>query len=82
MHRHAIFDRRPMFSAVGHPNYLKSAYHYLHNMFTLESDNIAVFHKFVNGFHVIRHTDQHWAGLGSDLLIEQMLMRPLKSTGG
>ncbi len=53
MHLHAIYDCLPIFSAAGHPNYLKSAYLYLQNMVTLESDNPAVFQKFVNGFHVI-----------------------------
>ena len=79
---HAISDCLPLFSAAGHPNYLKSAYLYLQNMVTLESDNPAVFQKFVNGFHVIRGSDQYWADLGSDLVIEQTLMRSLKSTGG
>ena len=36
----------------------------------------------MNGLHVIRHTNQYWAGLGSDLVIEQTPMRSLKSTGG
>ena len=82
MHLYAISDSLPIFSAVGHPNYLKSAYLYLQKMVTLESDNPAVFQKFVNGFHVIRRSDQYWAGLGSDLVIKQTLMRSLKSTGG
>ena len=77
---HAISDCLPMFSAAGHPTYLKSGYHYLQNMFTLESDIFAAFQKCVNGFHVIRRTDKYWTGPGSDLLIEQMLMRPLNST--
>ena len=47
-----------------------------------EMENPAVFHKFVNGFHVIRCTNQYWAGLGSDLVIEQTLMWSLKSIGG
>ena len=47
-----------------------------------EKQNPKVFHKFMNGFHVIRRTNQYWAGLGSDLVIEQTLMRSLKSTGG
>ena len=82
MHLHAISDCLPIFSDAGHPNYLKSAYLYLQKMVTLESDNPTVFQKFVNGFHVIRRSDQYWAGLGSDLVIEQTLMRSLKSTGG
>ena len=36
----------------------------------------------MNGFHVIRRTNQYWAGLGSNLVTEQTLMRSLKSTGG
>ena len=45
------------------------AYLYLQNMVTLEADNPAVFQKFVNGFHVIRRS-------------EQTLMWSLKSTWG
>ena len=82
MHLHAISDCLPICSAAGHPNYLKSAYLYLQKMLTLESDNPAVFQKSVNGYHVIRRSDQYWAGIGSDLVIEQTLMRSLKSTWG
>ena len=32
--------------------------------------------------HVIRRTDKFWAGLWPDLVIEQVLMRSLKSRGG
>ena len=80
MHLHAISDCLPIFSAAGHPNCLTSAYLYLQKMLTLESDNPAGFQKFLNGFHVIRRSDQYWAG--SELVIEQMLVRSLKSTGG
>ena len=36
----------------------------------------------VPGFHVIRRSNQSWAGLSSDLVIETTLMRSLKTTGG
>ncbi|KAK7469717.1 hypothetical protein BaRGS_00036299 [Batillaria attramentaria] len=36
----------------------------------------------MNGHHVIRRSDRFWAGLSSDLIIEQVLMGSLKSTGG
>ena len=36
----------------------------------------------MNGLHVIRRTDQYWAGLGCDLVIEIALMRSLKTVGG
>ena len=38
--------------------------------------------KFIHGYHVVRRTDKFWAGLSSDLVIEQTLMRSVKSTGG
>ena len=34
------------------------------------------------GFHVIRRTDNYWAGISTDLAIEQVLMRSIKTTGG
>jgi hypothetical protein len=51
-------------------------------MNSLETENPSVYQKFMNGFHVIRRSNQYWAGLSSDLVIEQTLMRSLKSTGG
>ena len=41
-----------------------------------------VYEHFERGFHVIRRSNNFWAGLGSDLVIEQTLMRSLKGTGG
>ena len=35
----------------------------------------------MNGFRVIR-SDRYWAGISSDMLIEQTLMRSLKTSGG
>ena len=34
------------------------------------------------GNHVVRRSDRFWAGLSTDLVIEQVLMRSVKSTGG
>ena len=82
MHIHAVADCLPIFAAAGHPNYLKSGYLYLQKMNALESENLEVFQKFMRGYHVIRRSDTFWAGLGCDLVIEQTLMRSLKSTGG
>ena len=66
VHLHAKYDCLLMFAAAVHPNNLKSAYLYLQKMQVLETENSTVFSKFRNGFHVIRRTDQYWAGLGSD----------------
>lgn len=82
MQRVAVADCLPLFAAAGHFNYVKSAYHCLQNMEDLESRDPEVFRKFQEGYHVICHTDKFWAAFGCDLVIEQMLMRSLKSTGG
>ena len=37
---------------------------------------------FVEGRSVIRRSVRYWAGLSTDLVIEQMLMRGIKATGG
>ena len=41
-----------------------------------------VYKAFADGHHVIRRSDRYWAGLSSDLVIEQVLMKSVKSTGG
>ena len=41
-----------------------------------------VFLAFKNGLHVVRRSERFWAGLSSDLIIEQVLMRSVKTTGG
>ena len=86
MHLDAILEALPIFAAGGNSNNLKSSYLYLQKMKYLEKQNLKVFHEFMNGFHVIRCTNQYWAGLGSDLVIEQTKIfytqRSLRSTGG
>ena len=51
-------------------------------MSELQIKHPAVHKTFNEGFHVIRRSDSCWAGVGSDLAIEQSLMRSRKSTGG
>ena len=36
----------------------------------------------MRGMHVVRQLDRFWAGLSTDLIMEQMLMRSLKTSGG
>ena len=81
-HLQYISECLPILSAAGHSNYLKPSYLLLHNMEALEIENYVVFQTFSDGLHVIRRTNQYWAGLGSGLVIERTLMRSLKSTGG
>ena len=35
-----------------------------------------------NGCHSVRHSDSYWAGLWSDLIIKQVMMRSMKLRGG
>ena len=51
-------------------------------MSDLEETHPDVHQKFLDGFHVIRRSTQCWARLSSNLVIEQTLMRSLKSIGG
>ena len=82
MHLQAVTDCLPIFAAAGHFNYLKSAYYYLQEMSELENRHPDVYKKFLNGRHVVRRSNKFWAGLSSDLVIEQTLMRSLKTSGG
>ena len=51
-------------------------------MFNLKTEHPNVQQRFDEGFHVVRRSDRLWAGLSSDLIIEQVLMRSLKTSGG
>ena len=57
-------------------------YVYLNNMLELESQHPDVHTSFKLGKNVIRRSDRYWTGLSSDLVVEQVLMRSMKTTGG
>lgn len=82
LHLQSIKNALPVFAAAGHYNYTKSAYLYLQSMNSLSETNPEVFHIFSSGNFVIRRSEKQWAGLSPDLVIEQVLMRALKSSGG
>ena len=56
-------------------------YLYLQNMQNLQETHPEVYRNF-GGYHVIRRSDRYWVGLSADKVIEQVLMRSLKTTGG
>ena len=60
----------------------KSEFYYLQEMSELENRHPDVYLKFVNGRHVVRRSKKFRAGLSSDFVIEQTLMRSLKTSGG
>ena len=57
-------------------------YYYLQEMSELENRHPDVYLEFVNGRHVVRRSNKFWAGLSSDFVIEQTLMRSHKTSGG
>ena len=45
--------------------------------------NTFEYEKFANdGFFTIRRSDKFWSGIWSDMTIEQVLMKSMKSQGG
>ncbi|CAH3149612.1 unnamed protein product, partial [Porites lobata] len=82
LHLQSLRDMLPFYAAAGHNLYAKSVYIYLQQMLELNSKHADVLELFKKGFHVIRRSDRFWAGLSSDLVIEQVLMRSVKSSGG
>ena len=71
-----------LFSATAHFQYAKSARLYLQLMDELPIDFPWLYNLFQQGYYTIRKSDRFWAGLWTDLVIEQSLMRTAKSRGG
>ena len=82
LHLQSIIYMLPYFAASGHFLYLKSAYCYVQQMQELQTKNPIVYECFLNGYHIVRRSDKFFAGIGTDLMIEQELMRSVKTTGG
>jgi len=69
-------------AASGHNSYTKSGMLYLQQMSKLPTQHPYVQQHFNKGLHVIRRSNRLWAGLPSDLVIEQFLMKSLKTSRG
>lgn len=82
LHLQTVQKMLPYFAAAGHNHYSKSAYIYLQMMKDLPKTHHIVHEHFLNGNHVVRRSNRYWAGLSTDLIIEQVLMRSLKTSGG
>ena len=82
LHLKTLQAMLPYFAAAGHNLYTKSVYIYLQQMLKLQTDHPDVYDFVSSGYHVIRRSDRYWAGLSADLVIEQVLMRSMKTTGG
>ena len=72
-----------LFAATGHINYAKSVRLYLQSMQSLREEHPWLYEQYSkSGYHSIRRSDRFWAGLWPDLVIEQCMMRAIKSSGG
>lgn len=72
LHLQAVYDMLPYFAATGHIQYAKSAYIYLQQMHDLEKSHPTLYTSFIEGQHVVRRSNRFWAGLSTDLVIEQV----------
>ena len=63
----------PYLAASGHSLYAKSSSIYLSSMANLPNDHPVEHEHFVEGLHVSRRSDHAWAGLSTDLMVEQVL---------
>lgn len=81
LHLKTSRDMLPYFAAAGHNNYTKSLWCYLQDMDDLKKTNPTVYQSFEDGQHIIRRTDRFWGGVSLDQVIEQDLMRSMKTLG-
>ena len=72
-----------LFAAAGQYSYAKCDRMYLQQMLELPSNYPSLYKSFKeNGYHTIRRSNRYWAGLWSDLVIEQVMMKSIKCRGG
>ena len=81
LHLQSMANMLPFLVLSGHFKYVKSVSLYLPKMEDLEITHPSICQQFQQGNHVVRKSDRDWAGLSTDLAIEQYLTRNLKSSG-
>ena len=84
LHLFCVSKMIPLFHAAGHFPYAKAARLYLEQMRNLEVImSESEYERFaLRGYFTIRRSDRYWSGNFSDQVIEQELMRLLKTSGG
>ena len=71
-----------LFAARCHYHYAKCGRMYLQQMLELPSNYPSIYNSFKeNGYHTIGRSNQYWARLCSNLVIKQVMMKPIKSRG-
>ena len=82
-HLNSIKEMLPYFHASGHFPYAKSAHLYLQDMLQLENlINPSVYQRFIEGFFTVRRSDKLNCGTSTDMVIEQSMMKSMKTDGG
>ena len=71
----------PYLAASGHDLYVKCVRLYLQSMNRLETEHPDVYRSFLSVLHVVRRCDRLWAGLSTDLVIEQVSSGLTRSRG-
>ncbi len=82
LHLKVMHSMLPYLASADHNNYTNSIHQYLYNMESLPKYHPEVYPYFQAGLHVGIWSNRYWAGLSQDLLIEQVLMRSMQTTGG
>lgn len=73
----------PFFHASGHFQYAKCAHIYVQDMVELKAREPLLFKEFEDkGYFTTNRTGSRWAGVWSDMTIEQTSMRSMKTSGG
>ena len=82
LHLRTLTEMLAYLATAGHNLYVKCARLYLQEMASLPNDHPDVHEKFMSGYHSVRRSDRFWGGLSTDLIIEQVLIRSVKTSGG
>ena len=82
LHISATKNMLNLFSATCHNNYAKRCRLYLQSITTLETTYPHVYEQLMVGNHTVRRSSKQWAGIWTDLSIEQILRKSLKGKGG
>lgn len=83
LHLFAVSKMLNLFAATGHNNYVKSTRLYLQLMLELPDSYPWLHGKFIeSGLHTVRRSNRFWAAISTDLAIEQVMMKSVKSRGG
>lgn len=82
LHLTGVSKMLSLFAATGHSNYAKCARFYMQMMLELPTKHAWLHEKLLSGCHSVSRSQRFWAGLSTDLVIEQVQMRSLKIQGG